>query len=306
MKKKYQIISFYKFMKFSSYTLFEKNIRNFCVKKNIKGTVLLAEEGINATMAGSREAISALLTFLKQDVRFDDIDYKKSFADEIPFHRFKIKIKKEIVTLGQEGVEPNITTGVHVDPNDWNSLISDPELILIDTRNKYEYQIGSFKKAISPNTKNFRDFPAFIKKTLSSKKNKKIALFCTGGIRCEKASSYMIKEGFKKVYQLHGGILNYIKKVDSEESLWEGECFVFDSRVSVDNELAEGKYEQCFACRRPLSAQDMKSSEYQKGISCPKCINEKSEKKKESFRERQRQVELAEERNDKHIGARMD
>lgn len=306
MTKKYQVISFYKFMVFNDYMAFEPVIREFCIKHNIKGTILLAEEGINGTLASKEGAISALLAFLMADARFADIDYKKSYADELPFHRMKVKIKKEIVTLGQKDVMPSKATGVRVAAKDWNTLIADPNVILVDTRNEYEYQIGTFNKAISPNTTNFNEFPAFVKKELNSKKNKKVALFCTGGIRCEKASAYMIKEGFKKVYQLDGGILRYLEKIGTDESLWKGECFVFDSRVSVDQKLAEGKYEQCFACRRPLSKQDMQTNEYKKGISCPHCIDEKNDKQREGFRERQRQVELAEKRNETHIGAKMD
>ena len=305
MKKKYLNVAFYKFVHFLNYTSFQSKILNFCVERNIKGTILLAEEGINVAAAGTKKNIYELLNFLKTDNRFSDITHKESYSEEIPFHRMRVKLKKEIVSLGRPNINLSNRSGIRVDPKNWNILLADPDVVLVDARNDYEYQIGTFKNAISPKTTNFREFPAFIKEKLNTKKNKKIAIFCTGGIRCEKASSYMLSKGFENVYQLNGGILKYMDEIQMDKSLWEGECFVFDSRVAVDSELAEGNYEQCYACRRPLSEQDLLSNLYQKGISCPFCINETSDAQRASFRERQHQVELAEKRNEKHIGVRV-
>jgi len=305
MKKKYLNVAFYKFVHFPNYTSFQSKILNFCVERNIKGTILLAEEGINVTAAGTKKNIYELLNFLKTDNRFSDITHKESYSEEIPFHRMRVKLKKEIVSLGRPNINLSNRSGIRVDPKNWNILLADPDVVLVDARNDYEYQIGTFKNAISPKTTNFREFPAFIKEKLNTKKNKKIAIFCTGGIRCEKASSYMLSKGFENVYQLNGGILKYMDEIETDKSLWEGECFVFDSRVSVDSELAEGNYEQCYACRRPLSEKELQSNLYQKGISCSYCINETSDAQRASFRERQQQVELAKKRNEKHIGVRI-
>ncbi len=305
MKKKYLNVAFYKFVHFPNYTSFQSKILNFCVERNIKGTILLAEEGINGAAAGTKKNIYELLNFLKIDNRFSDITHKESYSEEIPFHRMRVKLKKEIVSLGRPNINLSNRSGIRVDPKNWNILLADPDVVLVDVRNDYEYQIGTFKNAISPKTTNFREFPTFIKEKLNTKKNKKIAIFCTGGIRCEKASSYMLSKGFENVYQLNGGILKYMDEIETDKSLWEGECFVFDSRVSVDSELAEGNYEQCYACRRPLSEKDLQSNLYQKGISCPYCINKTSDAQRASFRERQQQVELAEKRNEKHIGVRI-
>ena len=306
MEKKYFIVSLYKFVSFSDYVSYKPKILNFCSNKKIKGTILLAEEGINATIAGEKSDIFEFLEFLRADDRFSVIGYKESYADEIPFHRMKVKLKKEIVTLGQPNINPVEKSGIRVDPKDWNNLITDPNVVVVDARNEYENQIGTFRNALSPKTTNFREFPKFVKEKLNPKSNKKIAIFCTGGIRCEKASVYMLNNGFKNVYQLNGGILKYLEEIETDKSLWEGECFVFDSRVSVDYELAKGKYQQCYACRRPLSKKDLDSKHYQKGISCPHCIYVKSDDQRARFSERQRQVELAEKRNEKHIGIRSE
>lgn len=305
MSDSYVIAAMYKFVHLADYESMQPRLLSFCQERNIKGTILLAEEGINGTVAGTRMAIDELLNYFKSDRRFNDLEHKESCSNEIPFHRTNVKLKKEIVTMGQPDIRPTDCSGLRVDPKDWNELISDPDVLLIDARNEYEYQIGSFKNAVSPNTINFREFPDYVKQQLDPEKNKKVAMFCTGGIRCEKASAYMLEQGFEKVYQLNGGILKYLEEVDTDESLWEGECFVFDGRVSVDNELAEGSYEQCFACRRPISNEDLQSKDYQQGVSCPHCIDETTEEQRAGFSERQRQVELAELRNQKHIGEKM-
>jgi UPF0176 protein len=296
------VAAMYQFVRLPDFEAIQPKLLAFCREQEIKGTLLLAEEGINGTVAGSRAAIDELLKYLKSDPRLNDLEHKEALSDELPFHRMKVKLKKEIVTMGQPNIKPIETSEVRVEPKDWNALISDPNVLVLDTRNDYEVQIGTFKNAISPETTNFREFPEYVKQELDPEKNKKVAMFCTGGIRCEKACAYMKEQGFDEVYQLNGGILKYLEEVNTDESLWEGECFVFDSRVSVDHELAEGSYHQCFACRRPLSDEEMQSAEYQKGVSCPRCINETSEEQRSNFGERQHQVELAEQRNQKHIG----
>jgi UPF0176 protein len=305
MTEQYIVAAMYKFVRLSDYEEIQPRLLAFCQEQNIKGTLLLAEEGINGTVAGSRKAIDALLNYLKSEQRLNEFEYKESLSDELPFHRMKVKLKKEIVTMGQPDIKPMETSEVRVEAKDWNALISDPDVLLIDTRNEYEFQIGSFKNAVSPETTNFREFPDYVKQQLNPEKHKKIAMFCTGGIRCEKACAYMIEQGFEEVYQLNGGILKYLEEVSADESLWEGECFVFDSRVSVDHDLAEGSYKQCFACRRPVSDEDMESKYYQEGVSCPRCINETTEEQRLNFGERQHQVELADQRNQKHIGEKI-
>lgn len=305
MTEHYVIVAMYKFVRLDNYEAMQPIVLSFCQERDIYGTLLLAEEGLNGTLAGTRNAIDELLDYLKSDGRLADLEYKESYSDEIPFHRTKVKLKKEIVTMGQPNIKPSDRSGIRVEPEQWNEIISDPEVLLIDTRNEYEYQIGTFKDAVSPETTNFREFPDYVTSQLNPATTKKVAMFCTGGIRCEKASAYMLEQGFEEVYQLNGGILKYLEEVKQEESLWEGECFVFDSRVSVDHQLAEGNYEQCFACRRPITDEDMKSKDYEEGVSCPRCINETTEEQRSGFNERQRQVILAKQRNEKHIGAKM-
>jgi len=299
------IVAMYKFVRLDNYEAMQPVVLSFCQERDIYGTLLLAEEGLNGTLAAKRNAIDALLDFLTSDERLADLEYKESYADEIPFHRTKVKLKKEIVTMGQPSIKPSDRSGIRVEPDQWNEIISDPDVLLIDTRNEYEYQIGTFKDAVSPDTTNFREFPDYVTSQLNPATTKKVAMFCTGGIRCEKASAYMLEQGFEEVYQLNGGILKYLEEVKQEESLWEGECFVFDNRVSVDHQLAEGNYAQCFACRRPITDEDMKSKDYEEGVSCPQCVNETTEEQRSGFNERQRQVTLAKQRNEKHIGAKM-
>lgn len=280
----------------------QSGLLEFCLLQKIKGTLLLAEEGINGTVAGSREGIDALLTYLKKDPRLADLDHKESFADEMPFYRMKVRLKKEIVTLGVPGVDPNEKVGTYVAPQDWNAIISDPEVVVIDTRNSYEYDIGTFKGAVDPKTETFREFPEYVSRNLDPQKHKKVAMFCTGGIRCEKASSFMLQQGFEEVYHLQGGILKYLETVPEEESLWEGECFVFDERVSVKHGLHEGSYEFCRACRQPIGEKEKASPLYQHGVSCPHCHGTKSEEQLKSAAERQKQIDLAKKRGEKHIG----
>lgn len=309
LKQNYLTAALYKFVSLSDYQALQTPIQTACNHHNIKGTILLAEEGINGTIAGLAEDIHQVLDFLRTDAqfknRFADLDHKESFADEHPFYRMKVRLKKEIVTLGVEGVSPTKQVGTYVKPEDWNALISDPDVILIDTRNDYEVDIGTFKGALDPKTTTFREFPEYVANNLDKTKHKKVAMFCTGGIRCEKASSYMMDQGFEEVYHLQGGILKYLETVPEEASLWEGECFVFDQRVAVKHNLEVGEYDQCYACRHPLSPEEMQSKQYAAGISCPYCYDKVSTEKRASLIERQKQVALAKKRGVAHIGTQQ-
>ncbi|WP_110708227.1 rhodanese-related sulfurtransferase [Salinicola sp. CR57] len=267
---------------------------------DVKGTLLLANEGINGTVSGTRDSIDALLGWLKRDARFAELGHKESYCDAHPFYRTKVKLKREIVTMGVPDVDPNRRVGTYVEPEDWNALIDDPEVLVIDTRNDYEVAIGSFEGAVDPRTKSFREFPAYVKQHYDPSRHKKVAMFCTGGIRCEKASSFMLNEGFEEVFHLKGGILSYLERVPETQSRWRGDCFVFDNRVTVRHDLSEGEFEQCHACRMPISTADQSSDKYTPGISCPHCWDSLPEKTRASARERQKQIELARARNQPH------
>jgi UPF0176 protein len=302
----YLTITFYHFISIENKNRFKESILKFCLKNQIKGTILLADEGINGTISGEESNIQNFLTFIKKDKLFKslfiNLEHKESWSKSNPFYRMKVKLKREIVSLGVEGVNPAKKVGKYVKPEEWNNLISDPNTIIIDTRNNYEVDIGTFKNAINPKTFSFRDFPKFIENNLSREEPKKIAMFCTGGIRCEKASSFMVEKGFSEVYHLQGGILKYLEKIPEEKSLWQGECFVFDQRVAVTHSLNEGRYDQCYACRHPLSPEEIKSNQYIKGISCPYCFNKLTKKKKAGVIERQKQIMLSKSRGENHIG----
>jgi UPF0176 protein len=308
MSHTYLTTAMYHFVSLPHFNTLREPLLEFCISRDIKGTILLADEGINGTVAGTEKSILELLSFLKNDPLFEsnfkNLSHKESWSDKHPFYRMKVKLKKEIVTLGVPGVSPTKMVGQYVKPQDWNSIISDPEVILIDTRNDYEYTIGTFKNAINPKTNTFREFPEYVKTHFDPKKHKKVAMFCTGGIRCEKASSYMMSEGFDEVYHLEGGILKYLEEVKPDESLWQGECFVFDQRVAIKHGLEVGDYDQCYACRYPLSRDDMKSEKYTPGISCPNCYNHHTPEKLQALTERQKQVILAKERGIDHIGGK--
>jgi UPF0176 protein len=239
---------------------------------------------------------------LEQQPLLSGIDQKNSYHSEIPFYRSKVKLKKEIVTMGVEGIDPKQVVGTYVKPNDWNALISDPDVMVVDTRNDYEVEIGTFKNAIDPQTKTFRDFPAWAKKNLDKEEHKKVAMFCTGGIRCEKSTAYMKEQGFDEVYHLEGGILKYLEEVPKDQTLWEGECFVFDNRVAVGHDLKRGSYDQCHACRMPITEQEKLSEFYQQGLACHHCHDVVADDRKARFAERQKQVELAKQRGEEHIG----
>ncbi len=277
-----------------------------CEAHQIQGTILLAEEGINGTIAGVPEEIYAVLAYLRQDPRLADLEHKESYADRHPFHRMKVRLKKEIVTMGVPGLNPTEMAGQYVEPKDWNALINDPDVIVIDARNDYEVAIGSFQGAINPNTKSFSELPDWLlqQDALNANSKPKVAMFCTGGIRCEKSTAFLRSQGFDEVYHLKGGILKYLETIPEAQSLWQGECFVFDERVTVIHGLTPGTYDLCRACRQPVSPQDKTSEFYQLGVSCPNCYGHRSAEQNERLAERQRQVELAKQRNQLHVGAR--
>jgi len=296
------VCALYKFVTLENYQDMRNIVHGKLSELDIRGTLLLANEGINGTISGSNDNISKFIEWMKLDERLANLDYKLSYHDKQPFNRTKVKLKKEIVTMGVEGVDPNKVVGTYVEPQDWNDIISDPETVLIDTRNEYEFGIGSFEKAINPHTETFREFPDYVKDNLDPSKNKKVAMFCTGGIRCEKASAYMKEQGFEEVYHLKGGILKYIEEVEQDNSLWNGECFVFDDRVAVNHQLEKGQYDQCHACRYPITEQEKQSEHYIAGVSCPRCYDIISDEQKERFKEREKQVQLAKLRGEQHIG----
>ncbi|WP_262693169.1 oxygen-dependent tRNA uridine(34) hydroxylase TrhO [Kordiimonas aquimaris] len=298
----YLVAALYKFVALENFAEYQQPIQNVCTENDVKGTILLAGEGINGTIAGPEEGLRTVLAYLRSIPAFEGLDHKESWASEPPFPRMKVRLKKEIVTMGVPGIDPNQVVGTYVKPQDWNALISDPDVVVVDTRNDYEVAIGTFNRAIDPETKSFREFPDWVKNTDTLKGQKKVAMFCTGGIRCEKSTAYLKEQGFDEVYHLQGGILKYLEEVPEEESLWHGECFVFDDRVSVGHGLREGPYDMCHACRRPISEEDKQSSDYTQGISCPHCYDETSEEQKTRFAERQKQIALAKERGELHIG----
>ncbi len=303
-RERYVVAALYKFAPLSGLNALRADIADACAKNDICGTLLLAPEGINGTVAGTRQGIDALLSFLRSYPELETLDHKESHANGAPFHRMKVRLKKEIVTIGLDDVNPNETVGTYVNPDAWNDIISDPDTILIDTRNDYEVAVGTFKGAVNPATQSFREFPSYVQRNLDNQKHKKVAMFCTGGIRCEKASAYMKKLGFEEVYHLKGGILKYLETVPQEDSLWQGECFVFDRRVTVKHGLEPGSYDLCPSCRLPISAEDRKSTKYIEGVACPHCHDSLTPEKKAAAAERHRQMLLAKARGEKHIGAK--
>jgi len=302
---KIHIASFYHFKEINNIEALRDELLRLCKKLSLLGTILIAEEGFNGSVAGKKKSILEVFYWLQEELSIDANISDNARWNNIkrdPFKKLHVKIKKEIVALGREDIRPFEVAGKSIKPNQWNELIQDPETIVLDTRNEYEINIGSFPKAINPKTGTFREFPEFVKNIPESEKSKPIAMFCTGGIRCEKAAALMIEFGFEDVNQLEGGILNYIEKIDDAENLWQGECFVFDNRVAVDNELKDGKYTQCHACRNPLLMEDIESADYCEGVSCPICINKIPVERINRFKERQKQINLAKQRGEKHIG----
>ena len=309
MPEKKIIASFYKFIDWSDFQEKKPVLEKICRQNNIVGTILLAPEGINGTISGSQEEILTTIEELKKDSRLSDLESKFAEALGETFKRMKVRLKKEIVSMGKENVNPGQITGKHVSAEEWNQIIQEPNTLIVDTRNEYEHAIGSFEGSVDPETNSFRQFPKWVEenlKPLMKKQNKKkVAMFCTGGIRCEKASSYLLQEGFEEVFQLQGGILKYLENIEPKNSLWEGECFVFDERVSIQHGLVEGNYSMCHACRMPIDDKDIKSKKYIEGISCPNCYDIHSDETKQRFAERQKQINLAKQRNEKHIGKKF-
>lgn len=302
MSEKYLTCALYKFVSLPDFEALREPLHQVMVDNQVLGTLLLAQEGINGTISGLPADVESVLDWLDKIPELSNIAQKLSYHSEIPFYRTKVKLKKEIVTMGVEGIDPKQVVGTYVKPEEWNDLLSDPDVVLVDTRNDYEVEIGTFKNAIDPQTKSFRDFPEWAEQNLDSKKHKKIAMFCTGGIRCEKSTAYMKQQGFDEVYHLEGGILKYLEEVPKDQSLWQGECFVFDNRVAVNHDLARGSYDQCHACRMPITEQDKESEFYREGLSCHHCHDSVLPEREQRFAERQKQINLAKQRGEKHIG----
>lgn len=302
----WHIAAMYKFVPVDDREALQASLQRLCDQYGIVGTLLVAHEGLNGTIAAAdKMALLAVLTDIRKDPRFNDLEYKESMASEAPFHRMKVRLKREIVTMGAGDLNPALNAGTYVDACDWNDLISDPDTVVVDTRNAYEVSIGTFRGALDPETESFRDFPDWVRENsdqLSSAK--KIAMFCTGGIRCEKSTAYLKQQGFADVYHLKGGILKYLEETNESDSLWEGACFVFDERVSVTHGLEEGEHDLCRACRHPLIAADKRHPAYEEGVSCHHCIDRLSFDQRSRYRERQKQMELAEARGTRHIGQR--
>ncbi|MEG3933685.1 rhodanese-related sulfurtransferase [Microcoleus sp. T3_B1] len=296
----------YKFVELPDFAELKAPLLDCCNNNNVKGTILLAQEGINGTIAGSSEGVHAVLAFLRSDQRFADLVHKESFSEKAPFYRLKIRLKREIVTMGVPDINPRLMAGKYVKPDEWNKLLDDPDVVVVDVRNDFEVSMGTFEGAINPKTKSFSELPEWVRRETALRNKPKVAMFCTGGIRCEKSTAFLRSQGFEEVYHLEGGILKYLETVPEAESRWEGECFVFDERVSVGQDLKPGNYELCRGCRHPISQEDKASEFFVLGVSCPHCHDSKTETKKQALSERQRQIELAKRRNQVHIGARYD
>ena len=300
------VAAFYKFIHLSDPVGLQRDLQKTCEAADILGTILVAPEGINGTVCASHEGMSALMAYFADSAYFSDIQPKYSFAEEPAFYRMKVRLKQEIVTMGQPDIDPENSVGTYVPPQDWNALIGAPDTLVIDTRNRYEVAVGTFENAVDPQTASFRDFPAWIENYMAdlpeNERPKNIAMFCTGGIRCEKATSYLRARGYENVFHLEGGILKYLETVAAEDSAWRGECFVFDQRVSVKHGLEPGAYDQCHACRMPLTAEEKQLASFEHGVSCLHCIDTHNEADRARFRERQKQMRLSKERGQAHIG----
>lgn len=301
----YTVAALYCFTPFEGPAAIREPLLALCEEAGTKGTLLLANEGINGTIAGTDNAIGAVVDHIRSLPGCKRLEVKYSTASEEPFARMKVRLKREIVTMGEPGVDPRASVGRYVSPEDWNALISDPDTIVIDTRNDYEVAVGTFEGAVDPETTSFREFPKWFREHREEllEGKKKVAMFCTGGIRCEKSTSFLRAEGVEDVFHLKGGILKYLETVPEDQSKWQGDCFVFDERVTVRHGLKPGDYSMCRACRRPITAQDMLTPDYVEGVSCPYCIDERTDKQRERYAERQRQEELARRRGAAHVGA---
>ncbi|MEO9822915.1 MAG: rhodanese-related sulfurtransferase [Paracoccaceae bacterium] len=296
------VAALYKFTPFPDTEALKGPLAKIACENKVKGTLLLAPEGINGTIAGSRAGIDAVLAHIKSLPGCDLLEVKESTASAMPFPRMKVRLKREIVTMGQPDVDPTASVGTYVEAEAWNDLIASEDIVVIDTRNDYEVEIGTFEGAIDPDTKSFGEFPGWWRANKDRFEGKKIAMFCTGGIRCEKSTNFLIGEGVEDVFHLKGGILKYLEEVPAKESRWEGECFVFDGRVSVGHGLEEGTYDLCHACRRPISDEDKEHAVYEPGVCCPRCVDEYDEDDRARFRERQKQIKLAKARGKVHVG----
>ena len=301
------VAALYRFAALDAGSVLRDALEEVCRAQEIKGTLLIASEGINGTIAGSSDGIECVLAHIRSWPGCADLDVKYSFAETMPFHRMKVRLKAEIVTMGQPGINPVTDAGTYVDPRDWNDLVDDPDTIVIDTRNAYEVAVGSFTGAVDPQTSTFREFPEWFRsereKLLGGGRTPRVAMFCTGGIRCEKASAFLKQNGVDDVFHLKGGVLAYLEAIPAEESRWQGECFVFDQRVAVGHGLALGTHSLCFACRRPVSPEDLSSPLYEAGASCPACHGERDEQQRTAYRERHRQEALAARQGRAHVGA---
>ncbi|CAI8153145.1 MAG: Thiosulfate sulfurtransferase GlpE [Pseudidiomarina mangrovi] len=297
----YICAALYKFVELNDFAEYREPLYQCLIDNAVKGTLLLAREGINGTICGTREGLDHVLAFLRSRAEFADLEHKESPSASQAFYRTKVKLKKEIVTMGVDWVDPKNIVGTYVDAKDWNALIRDPEVLLIDTRNNYEFAVGTFAGAINPCTDSFREFPEYVQQHLDPSKHKKVAMFCTGGIRCEKSTAYLKQQGFDEVYHLKGGILKYLEEMPEQDSTWQGDCFVFDQRVTVRHGLVQGDYDQCYACRMPITADEMASEHYVKGVSCPHCHDKTSAEQKARFAEREKQIQLAKQRGEEHI-----
>lgn len=297
------VCALYKFVALPDFAALQQPLLSLMNQHKVRGTLLLASEGINGTIAGSRAAVDVVVAWLRAIPEFSDLDCKESVADKAPFKRSRVKLKKEIVTMGVAGIDPRHSAGTYVEPADWDALISDPNVVLIDTRNDYECEVGSFRGSINPGTATFREFPDYVEQHLDPAVHRKVAMYCTGGIRCEKSTAYLKEKGFAEVYHLKGGILKYLEEVPSEQSSWQGECFVFDDRVTVTDQLLPGSYDQCHGCRRPITDDDKLHQYYVAGVSCHRCHDQQTDLQKRRFEEREKQMQLARQRGEAHIGA---
>ncbi len=300
-----KVAAFYRFLDVADPASLRDDLLAECREQGLLGTVLVAAEGVNGTLAGSEAGLQAVLGWLGRRLGVDaPLEGRWTDASEAPFRKLRVRLKKEIVTLGRPDLRPHERVGEYVAPADWNALIENPDVLVVDTRNHYEYEVGTFPRALDPGTDSFREFPDYAARLAAEGTDRPVAMFCTGGIRCEKATALMLELGFEDVYHLQGGILNYLQQVPGHENRWQGECFIFDTRVALDRDLAEGGYVQCHACRRPLSAKDLASPDYREGVSCPACIGTLDDEREGRLAERAKQVALAERRGEKHIGPR--
>lgn len=301
---RYLIAALYRFTPLTADFALQHRLKRLCEQHAVFGTLLLAPEGLNGTLAGPEDGLRAVLADLRKLPGCTELEHKESWADEQPFLRLKVRLKREIVTMGVEGIDPNAIVGTYVEPEDWNALITAPDVVTIDTRNDYEVRIGQFAGAVDPQTTSFREFPDWFRQFRQSHPEAKIAMYCTGGIRCEKATAFAKSAGVEDVFHLKGGILKYLEHVPETESLWQGECFVFDRRVSVTHGLQTGRHTLCHACREPLGPEHLKSPLFVEGESCPFCHEARSEEQRQRYAERHRQESLAEARGERHVGRR--